>query len=115
MSVRQSKYHRALSVYRDTSRDAWASVLPCLGEVDAAIVRCIAERVYWDAQGMAQLGTGSTCDEVEVVTELKHQTVAAQIRHMVEAGLLEASAERRPTRSGRKAIVWVLADPQTTT
>jgi DNA-binding transcriptional ArsR family regulator len=88
------RYRRILSVYRDTSREAWASVSELLPAVDARIVSVI------EAQ------RGATCDEVEQVTGFAHQTVSAQIRHMYEAGLLTETGERRPTRSGRAALVW---------
>lgn len=91
------KYTRALSVYRETSRWAWESVAKELSDVDRQIFAVIAQR------------GGATCDEVEVLTGFKHQTAAAQITHMTEAGLLAAGEEKRPTRSGRKAIVWILA------
>ena len=92
-----AKYARALSIYRETSRWAWESVADELSYVDREIFTLIAQR------------GGATCDEIEVFAGFKHQTAAAQIRHMTEAGLLAAGPEKRPTRSGRKAIVWVLA------
>ena len=109
VELRAARYARALAVYQSTSCEAWQSVLPHLSAVDRAIMDCIAEYLYFDGQGMAQVGMGATCEEVEEVTGLKHQTAAAQIRHMTEAGLLRASTLRRPTKSGRTAIVWTLA------
>jgi DNA polymerase len=50
---------------------------------------------------------GMTCDEVEVDTGMRHQTVSARIRELQQRGRLVDSARRRPTRSGRPAIVWV--------
>lgn len=108
---RAARYGRALAVYRSTSREAWQSVLPYLSHVDRAIMDCLAEHMYFDGQGATQVGTGATCEEVETATGLKHQTAAAQIRHLTEAGLVRASAGRRPTQSGRSAIVWELAPP----
>lgn len=90
------RYQRAVAVYRATSGDAWASVLEHLAAVDATILRAIGRR-------------GATSDAVELATGLKHQTVSAQIRHLTEAGLLVASEDRQPTRSGRAATVWTLA------
>lgn len=90
------KYSRAVAIYRETSRLAWESVAAELSEIDRRIFEIIARH-------------GATCDEIEVMTGFKHQTAAAQIRHMTEAGLLRAGEEKRPTRSGRKAIVWILA------
>jgi hypothetical protein len=90
------QYTKALAIYRETSRLAWESVAGELAEVDRRIFGIIASQ------------NGATCDEIEVVTGFKYQTAAAQIRHMTEAGLLRAGEQKRPTRSGRKAIVWVL-------
>lgn len=50
---------------------------------------------------------GATCDEVESDMGLRHQTASCFIRFLTQDGLLRDSAEKRPTRSGRKAIVWV--------
>jgi len=53
-------------------------------------------------------GRQFTCDEMEMLLEGKHQSVSAQIRHEVIDGKVEDSGLRRPTRSGRNAIVWKL-------
>src|SRR5262245_3306788 len=92
------RYGRALAIYQATSREAWRSMAEALPEVDACIVRMIG-----------QSGDGLTADEIEARSGLRHQTVSAQIRHMTEAGLLEATGARRPTRSGRGAMVWSFA------
>ncbi len=90
-------YRRFVERYRETSWAAWESVRDLLPAVDARIVDAIRAQA------------GATADEIECVTGLSHQTVSAQIRHLAEAGILTASSERRPTRSGRAAIVWMLA------
>jgi hypothetical protein len=51
-------------------------------------------------------GQSLTCDEVEILLCAKHQSVSATIRALVKEGVLADTGERRPTRSGRKAIVW---------
>lgn len=86
----RSRYARALAIYRDTSRDAWHSVLEVLPAVDAAIVGFIRAR------------GGATSEECERALGLKHQTVSAQIRHMFEAGFLTTTGEKRPTESRRE-------------
>lgn len=91
-----TRYARALAIYRETSRDAWMSFEPYVAATDARILHVIRDG-------------GATAEEVEAATGLRHQTVSAQIRHMVEGGLLVGSDERRPTRSGRGATVWQLA------
>lgn len=48
----------------------------------------------------------STCEEVEQATGLPHQTVSARIRALVLDGIVENSGDKRPTESGRRAIVW---------
>lgn len=50
---------------------------------------------------------GATDDELEVLTGLKHQTVSARRRELYLLGRIRSIGER-PTRSGRKAKVWVL-------
>ena len=91
----QQRYRRILAIYRETSRDAYESVSALLPAVDARIVSAIEHQ------------HGATCDEVEQTTGFAHQTVSAQIRHLYEAGLLTDTPERRPTRTGRAAVVWV--------
>lgn len=49
---------------------------------------------------------GLTCDEVEAITNLRHQTASARIRELVLQGRLYDSKERRATRSGRMAAVY---------
>lgn len=95
-----SRYASALAIYRDTSRQAFASVLQALPAVDAKIVAHIEKLSY--------IG-GATCGEIECQTGLKHQTVSAQVRHMVEAGLLVDSGKTRKNENGRPCIVWGLA------
>ena len=54
-------------------------------------------------------GHPSTCDEIEVSLEGRHQSVSSRIRKGVQDGLIQDSGEKRQTRTGRKAIVWELA------
>ena len=81
---------------QQTSRDAYASVnrgnIPMLHFVVMLI----------DQRG------GLTCDEVEYLTDGKHQSISAAIRANVKKGLLRASGNYRMTRSNRRAIVWEL-------
>ena len=94
-----SRYAHALSVYQDTSREAWDAFQSHLGRTDARIVAVLRRR------------GGTTCDVVERETGLKHQTVSAQLRHMVEAGIVRDSGRRAPTQGGRPAIVWIICPP----
>jgi hypothetical protein len=49
---------------------------------------------------------GATCWEVEQAFGALHQTVSAAISNLSADGVLVDTGERRPTGSGRKAIVW---------
>lgn len=54
---------------------------------------------------------GATCDELERVLGMKHQTVSARIRGLFIDGRIEDKGYKRNTSSGRKAVAWV-ARPQ---
>lgn len=88
------RHTRMSAIYQDTSRAAWDSFLDYAAVIDRKILDCIVAE------------DGTTCDEIELQTGLRHQTASAQIRHMVEAGLLVDSGRRLSTRSGRSAIIW---------
>jgi len=47
-----------------------------------------------------------TCDAVEAVTGLPHQTASARIRGLVLRDRVVDSGQRAPTRRGRNAVVW---------
>jgi hypothetical protein len=47
-----------------------------------------------------------TCDAVEAVTGLAHQTASARIRGLVLRDRLVDSGARAQTRRGRSAVVW---------
>jgi hypothetical protein len=47
----------------------------------------------------------STCDEIERLTGLKHQTASARFTELKAAGLIRAVG-KRPTSSGRLAAVY---------
>ena len=50
-----------------------------------------------------------TCDELEVITGLIHQTCSPVIRSLVKEGIVENSGDERETRRHRSAIVWHIA------
>jgi hypothetical protein len=50
--------------------------------------------------------TGITCDQLEQVLNMSHQTTSARIRDLVLAGKLVDSGRREKTRTGRPAICW---------
>jgi len=47
-----------------------------------------------------------TCDAIETVTGLSHQTVSARLRGLVLREHIEDSGQKARTRSGRWAVVW---------
>jgi hypothetical protein len=47
-----------------------------------------------------------TCDDVEIVTGLTHQSASARIRGLVLRDQLVDSGRRAKTRHGRNAVVW---------
>ena len=51
-------------------------------------------------------GVGLTVDQLEQIMAGKHQTISARVNELRNKGWVIDSGERRPTRSGRKAIVW---------
>ncbi len=50
---------------------------------------------------------GATDDEIEVWLGLPHQTVNARRRELVLLGRIVDSGDRRQTRQGRRAKVWI--------
>ena len=55
-----------------------------------------------------------TCDEMEVILDMPHQTVSACITGLKKAGAVRDSGKRRPTRTGRKAAVLEITEPPAT-
>jgi predicted transcriptional regulator len=49
---------------------------------------------------------GLTCDELEQETGLAHQTASARVNALWRDGLIQRTAEKRKTRSGRFAFVY---------
>lgn len=50
---------------------------------------------------------GATCDEVEVALGLRHQTASSRLWALERAGRVTMSVTTRPTRSGRKARIYL--------
>jgi hypothetical protein len=81
----------------DTSKEAGASVQAILGALQAKVLRYIRSRGE----------DGATCDEVEAHLNMRHQTASARVRELVlKEGILYSGNKRR-TRSGRNARVYV--------
>jgi len=48
-----------------------------------------------------------TCDEIEELLHLRHQTASARICELHRMQMIRASGQTRSTRSGRKATVYM--------
>jgi len=89
---------------QQTSLEAYNSIRKGNNPLMQEIIDTLAEEAEWSYMG----GDGLTCDELEQILDGKHQSVSAKIRLGVQNKEIEDSGMRRETRSGRKAIVWVL-------
>ena len=49
---------------------------------------------------------GTTCDRLEAVLGMSHQTASARINDLARAGRVVDSGRREKTRTGRNAICW---------
>ena len=81
-----------------TSTEAYESVKPYIPTISERIVDYIGS---WGP---------NTCDDLEYQLSLSHQTCSACIRGLVKQGMLEDSGEKEKTRTGRRAIMWKLAE-----
>lgn len=81
----------------DTSSAAARSMDPHAGPCRAAVY-----------QRVKTAPEGATCDEIEQALRMRHQNVSARLRELVLAGAIVDSGSRRPTRSGRRARVYVV-------
>lgn len=81
-----------------TSQAAAASVNGCLTHLQGKVLYAIQHAPF-----------GMTCDEVELYTDLSHQTASARVNELARQGKIQGVGTR-PTRSGRKATVWVVVE-----
>ena len=83
----------------DTSAEAGASMNTHVGRLAR---QCFDEigAVYRNG------GVGLTVDQLEQVMHGKHQTISARVNELRNKGWLADAGIKRPTRSGRPAIVW---------
>ena len=82
----------------DTSRAAALSVAPHTPGLREQVLSAIRHAP-----------DGLTCDDVEALMNLRHQTASARVNELRNDGAIVDSGLRRPTRSGRKATVWKVA------
>lgn len=81
-----------------TSQEAAESLSDSeLGRLEQLVFDCIRTADF-----------GRTDDEMEQVLDLSHQTVSARRRGLVQKGHVCDSGVERTTRSGRKAVVWIV-------
>ncbi len=66
------------------------------------------ERILELVRSMA--GRGVTADEVERILELSHQTASARLHDLANDGQLVRTDFTRPTRSGRRARIYLHPD-----
>jgi len=101
------------------NREPYNGLPPFVAGVDTS--EAAAQSVAGDAGQLREFifdvikgsgGGGMTCDEVEVDTGMRHQTASARIRELQQRARVVDSSRRRPTRSGRLAIVWVVLPPE---
>ena len=91
----------------ETSRDAAVSIQDKVPTLQRKVLECIRA-----------MPAGLTCDEVESILDLRHQTCSARFRELatcqpplIRKLLLEdGSYAKRKTRSGRGAYVFVHAE-----
>lgn len=80
---------------RDTSIEAFDSIENIEPTLNQKVFKLIKD------------GAGRTCDEIEIALNMRHQTISSRITHLTKIGAIVDSGARRPTRSGRNAIVWI--------
>ena len=89
---------RVPAVDQETSRASARSLEPTVGSMRADVFDLFA-------RSPREL----TDDEIEVALDMRHQTASARRRELAIARLVADTGARRKTRSGRSAIVWMLA------
>lgn len=79
----------------DTSWAAAQSIAPVASNLRAQALAAIKDSK-----------DGLTCDEVEALLGMRHQTASARLRELAKAEAIIDVGRRRQTRSGRQAVVW---------
>lgn len=90
----------------DTSEEASRRALPRAGSDAMRILRLVG----FAKTGAGGFEAGLTCDEVETLLNLSHQTASARIRGLRSGGWIRDSGKRRKTRRGRSAVVWEVVE-----
>lgn len=84
----------------DTSKEAAESMQEFSGP--------LRQRVYDTLVRLGRLG--ATDDELEEIMGLRHQTLSARRRELELMGLITKTTQRRRTRSGRTAAIYLPSD-----
>lgn len=87
----------AIAGKRETSQAAARQALPSSGTKRRQVYDLI----------MANMSNGMTADEVQISTDFSPNTINPTIKGLADDGWISDSGERRPTRTGALAIVWV--------
>jgi hypothetical protein len=66
--------------------------------------------IYWCDRDRVGSWGGYTTDELIVRTGKGHASVSARVNELANAGWIVDSGQRRATRSGQPAIVWVASE-----
>ncbi len=82
----------------ELSREAWESIQGRAPSDREAVYLLLVEKPM-------------TCDEIEVLTGLRHQTASARVNDLKRAHRICDSGVRRKTRSNRNATVWTTDIP----
>lgn len=80
----------------DTSEASAKRIEPALGYLQQKVLDVLRDAPK-----------GMLCEEVERKADLSHQTASARIRELCQRGYIEDSGQRRQTRYGRQARVYV--------
>ena len=81
----------------DTSKAAAGTMVLVVGSLRFEVLRFIR----------SEGELGATCDAIECALDMRHQTASARVNELRNGGFIFDSGERRNTRSGRKATVWL--------
>lgn len=87
----------------DTSKAAAESMEVTAGQQESLVL------AFLQGQGRH----GATCDEVEVMLDLSHQSASARLRGLEGKAMVRKTKIRRPTRGRRQATVYVAVNEAT--
>ncbi|RUL88171.1 hypothetical protein [Tautonia sociabilis] len=91
---------------------------PSNGVITSDLAAALIEPVSGQIRGyiydyiISRGALGATSQEVEIALGIVAQTVTPRVLELRKMGMVCPSGEFRPTRSGRKAQVWVACPPE---